>query len=247
MRVVPVPCLVDNYAWLVVSDGGAAVVVDPSEELPVRDAARALGVDLVGVLATHHHHDHVGGVEGLLAWRPSLPVWAHASDRGRVPGQTGAAAHGDRISLGDMDFRALHVPGHTLDAVTWVVDDAAFTGDTLFLAGCGRLFEGTAAGMVASLYEVLGALPDATRVYPGHEYTEKNLRFAASLLPDDPVVSARLARVRGGAPTVPGTLAEERRTNPFLRCDDPALRHALGAQTRVETFAAARARRDVFA
>jgi hydroxyacylglutathione hydrolase len=168
-----------------------------------------------------------------------------------VPGQTGAVASGETISLGDMEFRALHVPGHTLGAVTWCTDGHAFTGDTLFLAGCGRLFEGDAAQMTDSLYEVLGALPDETRIYPGHEYTEKNLRFAASVLPGDEAVARRLEVVRAvraeGRPTVPATLGEERRTNPFLRCDEAALRETLRvAADRVATFAALRARRDVF-
>jgi hydroxyacylglutathione hydrolase len=143
------------------------------------------------------------------------------------------------------------VPGHTLGAVTWCAEGHAFTGDTLFLAGCGRLFEGDAAQMTDSLYEVLGALPDETRIYPGHEYTEKNLRFAASVLPGDEAVARRLEVVRAvraeGRPTVPATLGEERRTNPFLRCDEAALRETLRvAADRVATFAALRARRDVF-
>jgi hydroxyacylglutathione hydrolase len=252
MRVEVIPCLSDNYAYLLVNpDRGVAVVVDPSEGDPVRRAVEARGVELVGVLATHHHFDHVGGVEDLLAWRPDLAVWAHASDRGRVPGQTGAVASGETISLGGMEFRALHVPGHTLGAVTWCTDGHAFTGDTLFLAGCGRLFEGDAALMTDSLYEVLGVLPDETRIYPGHEYTEKNLRFAASVLPGDEAVARRLEVVRAvraeGRPTVPATLGEERRTNPFLRCDEAALRETLRvAADRVATFAALRARRDVF-
>ncbi|MEZ4394881.1 MAG: hydroxyacylglutathione hydrolase [Polyangiales bacterium] len=252
MLVHVIPCLSDNYAYLVVNESsGAAVVVDPSEEGPVRRALEVLGVELVGVLATHHHWDHVGGVEALLAWRPSLEVWAHASDRGRVPGQTGEVAHGESISLGGMDFRALHVPGHTLGAVTWLSEGNAFTGDTLFLAGCGRLFEGSAEMMAASLNDVLGALPDETLIHPGHEYTEKNLRFAASLLPGDDAVAARLASVRAlraeGRPSVPAPLGVERETNPFLRCGDPSLRAALGsADDRAATFAAARARRDVF-
>lgn len=252
MRVEVIPCLSDNYAYLVVNpDRGVAVVVDPSDGDPVRRAVEALGVELVGVLATHHHFDHVGGVEDLLAWRPALAVWAHASDRGRVPGQTGEVASGETISLGDMDFRALHVPGHTLGAVTWCAEGSAFTGDTLFLAGCGRLIEGDAAQMAASLYEVLGALPDETRIYPGHEYTEKNLRFAASVLPGDEAVARRLGAVQAvraaGRPTVPATLGEERRTNPFLRCDDSAVREALRVEAgRAATFAALRARRDVF-
>ncbi|MFO0624545.1 MAG: hydroxyacylglutathione hydrolase [Polyangiales bacterium] len=250
MRVEVIPCLSDNYAYLV-TRGRVAVVVDPSEDAPVRRAVEALDVELVGVLATHHHLDHVGGVEALLAWRPGLEVWAHARDRGRVPGQTGEVVDGETISLAGMEFRALHVPGHTLGAVTWCAEGHAFTGDTLFLAGCGRLFEGDAGQMTASLYEVLGALPDDTRIYPGHEYTEKNLRFAASVLPGDEAVARRLGAVQKvraeGRPTVPATLGEERRTNPFLRCDEAAVRDALRvAADRVATFAALRARRDTF-
>lgn len=252
MLIRVVHCLQDNLAYLLVNEtSGAAVVVDPSEDGPVRAALAEAGAELVGVLATHHHWDHVGGIESLLAWRPSLQVWAHESDRGRVPGQTGEIRDGASISLGRMEFRALHVPGHTLGAVSWLAEGCAFTGDTLFLAGCGRLFEGSAEMMTRSLYEVLGALPDSTLIYPGHDYVEKNLRFAASVLPDDPdiaarVVSEREARARGAQP-VPARLDLERRTNPFLRCDDPSVRAALGgALDRVSAFRAARSLRDAY-
>lgn len=239
IEITPIPCLSDNYAYLVRCGAtGAVAVVDPSEPGALLAALDARGMRPAMVLNTHHHHDHVGGNEGLAERYPGLRVVAHASDRGRVPAQTDAVEHGGTVTLGDLTLRALHVPGHTMGAIAWHVDGAVFTGDTLFLAGCGRLFEGTASMMRRSLVEVLGALDPGTRVYCGHEYTVKNLRFARSVSPDDPEVLAALARAESlrerDLPTVPGTLAEERRVNPFLRAPD------------VERFAALRERRNTF-
>jgi len=232
MRVYPVPCLVDNYAWLVVGDRGAAVVVDPSEAEPVREAARALGADLVGVLATHHHMDHVGGVEALAS-ADGVPVMGPA--REAIPGRTLAVGDGDRVDVPGigLELEVLDVPGHTAGHVAYVGRGAdwgppvLFCGDTLFAAGCGRLFEGTADQMWSSL-SALAALPGETRVYCAHEYTLANLRFAAAVEPANPAIAGRLARERAkrdrGLPTVPSTIAEERSTNPFLRVGEAPVR-----------------------
>jgi hydroxyacylglutathione hydrolase len=254
VQIVPVPCLRDNYAYLVRDPAtGAVAVVDASEEAPVLAALSALGGRLDAILSTHHHFDHVGGNEAIAARFPGVPVYAHASDRGRVPAQTVALEDGATFPLGALTVRALHVPGHTLGALTYVVGDAAFTGDTLFLAGCGRLFEGTAAMMHRSLCEVLARLPASTCIYPGHEYTESNLRFAAALCPDDVAVATRLARVaeaRARGEATPGaTLREELATNPFLRVADRAIRAAIGADASasdVDVLAEVRRRKDVF-
>lgn len=250
MMVLAVPCLSDNYAYLIHREGSdRAAVVDPSEAAPVEAALKAHGLTLDAVLLTHHHHDHVGGVAELAASRPGLPVWAHASERARIEGQTHGVEHEGEATVAGMTLRALHVPGHTLGAVTWAGEGEAFTGDTLFLAGCGRLFEGTPEAMHHSLNAVLGALPGETRVWCGHEYTARNLAFARSVEPDNAAVAeaetrAKLARARG-EPTVPGTMAEQRAVNPFLRCGDAGLRAALGVGgDEVEVFAALRARRD---
>ncbi len=252
MRVEIVPCLRDNYAYVVVCpETGAAAVVDPSEAPPVLDALSQLAVTPTTILATHHHPDHVGGVEGLVASFPSLRVVAHAHDRDRVPCVTRLVEHGDEERVGSLCFRALHVPGHTLGAVAWSGEGAVFTGDTLFLGGCGRLFEGTPAMMHRSLNGVLGALDGATRVYCGHEYTASNLAFAAHLEPGNEAVRAALddarARRARGEPTVPGTLAHERRTNPFLRCHEPGVRAAAGVDgDDVAVLAAVRRMKDDF-
>lgn len=229
MRIVPIPCLRDNYAYLVVCDAtGRAAVVDPSEAAPVREAVRHQGVTLAAIWNTHHHSDHVGGNQGLLTDQPDLEVVAHQSDKHRIPGITRAVEEGDRVQVGEVEAAILHNPGHTSGAVSYHIGAGAgdapagalFTGDTLFGAGCGRLFEGTPADMFASLTK-LTALPPETRVYCGHEYTEANLRFAAEAEPDNQAVAPRRARVaalRGdGAPSVPFTIAEERATNPFVR------------------------------
>jgi hydroxyacylglutathione hydrolase len=228
MQVTVVPCLKDNYAYILCAEGSTrAVLVDASEAAPVERALESLGLTLGAILATHHHHDHVGGNAELCAPRAGLRVFGHSSDRGRIPEQTDFLEHGQAIEVEGLRFSILHIPGHTLGAVGYFGHGAVFTGDTLFAAGCGRLFEGTPAQMYESLNVKLAALPDDTRVYCGHEYTASNLRFAAHVEPSNANVSAKAERVAAlrarGEPTVPSTLAEERATNPFMRCDSSEL------------------------
>lgn len=250
LDVTLVPCLSDNYAYVLRDPAsGECAVVDPSEGEPVLAALASLGVRPTMVLNTHHHHDHVGGNEALIAAFPGLRVVAHASDQGRVPGQTEAVHDGDRVTLGGVALRVLHVPGHTLGAVTYASDDAAFTGDTLFLGGCGRIFEGDPAMMYASLRRIADTLDPATRIFCGHEYTANNLRFAASIEPRNGALRDAVAdaeRLRAvGSPTVPKTLRDERRLNPFLRCDDPVVGEAVGVGgDPVAVFTALRERRN---
>jgi len=226
--IQPIPCLKDNYAYLIHAQGQTdAIVVDPSEEPPVAAALKEGGLTLRGILATHHHHDHVGGIAALLAAAPG-PVWvaAHALDRGRVPEQTiFVEAPEDRLAptelaIGGVPLLAMHIPGHTRAAIAWALGGPGgtptdiFTGDTLFGAGCGRLFEGTPAQMYRSL-QALTAGPADVRLWFGHEYTASNLRFAATVEPDSAAVSTRAAA--GGARTTPTTVGLERDTNPFVR------------------------------
>ncbi len=250
LDVTLVPCLSDNYAYVLrCPTTGACAVVDPSEGEPVLAALKAMGVTPVMVLNTHHHYDHVGGNEALIAAFPGLQVVAHASDEGRVPGQTRSVGDGDAVTLGTTALRVLHVPGHTLGAVTYASDDAAFTGDTLFLGGCGRVFEGDAAMMYASLRRIAETLDPATRIFCGHEYTARNLRFALTLEPHNRALLDAVAdadRLRAdGQPTVPKTLRDERQVNPFLRCDDASVEAAVGVNgDPVAVFAALRERRN---
>jgi len=233
MRIVPVPCLKDNYAYLVICDiTGRAVIVDPGESAPVLAAVATAGVDLTAVWATHHHPDHVGGLPDLVRQRPDLEVVAHDSDQHRIPEITHPVGDGDRVTLGSLSARIVHNPGHTTGAISYWLDGddgAVFTGDTLFGAGCGRLFEGTATDMHRSLSR-LTELPAGTRVYFGHEYTASNLRFAAAVEPDNAAVADRARAVdetrANGRPTTPSTVADERATNPFVRVAEPSVRAA---------------------
>lgn len=256
MQVTIVPCLSDNYAYVLLAPGSQrAVVVDPGEAAPVERALERLGLTLGAVLATHHHVDHVGGTRELAQRFPGLKVYGHVSDQGRIPEQSELLQHGDEFEVEGLSFRALHIPGHTRGALGYFGEGAVFTGDTLFAGGCGRLFEGTPPQMYESLNVTLGALPDDTQVYCGHEYTASNLRFAAHVEPGNAAVSAKIARVaeqraRGEA-TVPSTLAEEKATNPFLRCSSAEIianvSNALGAdRSPAAILGAVRAAKDRF-
>ncbi|HKP57438.1 MAG TPA: hydroxyacylglutathione hydrolase [Polyangiales bacterium] len=255
MEIHIVPCLSDNYAYLV-AHAGSAVVVDPSEAPPVQAALARLGLSLTGIWATHHHHDHVGGIEQLVHQNAGLEVIGSAYDgsRGRVPNLTRTVDEGDPLWFASHRVRVMSVPGHTLGAVAYLVEGALFSGDTLFAAGCGRLFEGDPPTMLASL-TALRALPPETRLYCGHEYTQKNLNFALTIEPDNADVKQRLAQVnelrKAGEPTVPCTIEDERKTNPMLRWDAPAViekAKQLGAPSAQpeHVFAAVRRARDRF-
>jgi hydroxyacylglutathione hydrolase len=255
MRIVPVACLKDNYAYLVIASGGEAAVVDASEPGPVLDAAAREGVVLRAIWSTHHHWDHVGGNESLVRTL-GIGVVGHRSDTGRLPGLSHPVDTGDVVSVGGLSAACLHIPGHTLGAVAYFVesgsDRAVFTGDTLFCGGCGRLFEGTPAQMSASLARLV-ELPADTRVYCGHEYTQNNLRFAAHLEPNNADVLKACRRAEdlrsSGAPTVGTTLAEERRVNPFLRVRSPEIRRSLDihqGDDDIVAFAAIRRAKDAF-
>lgn len=258
MRIVPVPCLSDNYAYLMFGDDPrVAWVVDPSEAPPVEAALAREGATLSGILLTHHHPDHTGGAAELVAARPGLPVYGYDGDRARIDALSRPVAAGETFTGLGLSMRALHVPGHTTGALAYAIaeggrDVAVFTGDTMFVAGCGRLFEGTPAMMATSL-EAIAALGPDVKVYVGHEYTQSNLRFAAHVEPSNADIaakSAHVAELRGrGEPTVPSTIADERKTNPFLRCGEPSVRAFAGAtdSTSVaEVLAVVRAAKDSF-
>lgn len=249
MDVRPIPCLADNYAYLLVRDGHA-VVVDPSEEAPVLAALDGLALD--AIWCTHHHFDHVGGVPALAA-RFGVPVVGsrHDAAHKRIPGQTVVVDQDDTVAFRGVPARVHAIPGHTLGAVAFEIDGELFTGDTLFAGGCGRVFEGSLPQMRASL-ALLRALDPKLRVWCGHEYTVKNLEFAQDLAPEA-AAGLRLDQARDrrahGEPTVGDPLAVELATNPFLRWDAPAVRAAaarLGADpTDADAvFAALRGAKD---
>ncbi|MGD2063186.1 MAG: hydroxyacylglutathione hydrolase [Nitrospirota bacterium] len=229
LDVTPVPCLEDNYAYLLVDqESGRVGVVDAPEAEPIVAALENRGLRLNAILCTHHHWDHTGANEELAIHYGGVTITGFAGDRGRIPGQTHFLADGETFALGASRARVLHIPGHTHGAIAYhfADDGCLFPGDTLFGAGCGRLFEGTPEEMQASLAR-LRELAGDTRVYFGHEYTAANLAFARKVEPDSDALRRRWEEVRSlrthGAPTCPSTLAEERATNPFLRWDAAAV------------------------
>ncbi|GAB4178682.1 MAG: hydroxyacylglutathione hydrolase [Coleofasciculaceae cyanobacterium] len=257
MQVNRLPALSDNYIFLLHDPKqNVAAVVDPAEAESVIGCLDKLGAKLVAIFNTHHHMDHVGGNRQLIQRFPDVRVYGGDRDRGRIPGQQVFLEEGDNVEFADRIGEVLFVPGHTKGHIAYyfppeVEDEPGelFCGDTLFAGGCGRLFEGTPTQMVNSLSK-LRALPDKTRVWCAHEYTLKNLQFALTVDAQNSDLQTRLADVQAARQrseaTVPSQLGVEKRTNPFLRWEEPALQAAVKSSEPVQTFARLRGMKDRF-
>lgn len=254
-----IPALHDNYIWAIQRDN-SIVIVDPGEASAVLPVLESQSLELSAVLVTHHHWDHVGGLREILRTHP-VPVYGPAVDLQRVPQITRGLQSGDHIHLEDVELALdiLEVPGHTLDHIAYFGEfegkPIIFCGDTLFSAGCGRLFEGDPPTMHNSLQK-LAALPADTAVYCTHEYTEANLTFAENVEPDNPQINIQRDKVRAlrneNKPSLPSTIGRELEINPFMRCDQPAVQQAAEAfaghplSSQADTFAAIRKWKDNF-
>ncbi|QSX38798.1 hydroxyacylglutathione hydrolase [Shewanella sedimentimangrovi] len=267
LQVYPIPAFKDNYIWLLNRAGSSrAWVVDPGDAAPVIAELTARGLILEGILVTHHHWDHTGGIEALLDYAsntygghkirvigPRNPAIANVSER---------VSEGDSLHLGSLSegdtaaaIKVLEVPGHTLDHIAFLIGNSLFCGDTLFSAGCGRLFEGTAAQLHESLAK-LAALPGDTRVYCTHEYTEANLKFALTAEPENAALADYADWVKqqrsGGLPSLPSSLARELAINPFLRTGTDSIRAAVAHHSGIKpkddvhTLALLRQWKDIF-
>lgn len=247
--IVPVPCLQDNYAYLVFDpDGdGRCLIVDACHPEPIAAELERRGLEAAAVLTTHHHWDHVGGNRYFS--ERGVDIYAHESERNRIVGMTRGLRHGQGFAVLGFEVSARHVPGHTQGAVTYCFDGFCFTGDTLFCGGCGRLLEGSAEQMYRSLNQELAKLPDQMVLYSGHEYTQKNLEFALSVWPHETLQRRyrEVERLRArGRYCASATFATERATNPFLMCQDLEMQGAVGEETPFDAFVELRRRKDRF-
>lgn len=228
LKVIPLPALQDNYIWLLSNSQNRAIVVDPGIAQPVLQALMKDKLELQAIWITHHHHDHSGGAMEISQYF-SVPIYGPAYD-----GLDNLLTHPltERQILDGLGepFRVIDCPGHTKGHIAFYGDGKLFCGDTLFTAGCGRLFEGTAAQLYHSLQK-FAALPDDTLIYCGHEYTYNNLRFAKTVEPDNAAIIERMQNMQilreKNLPTVPASLAIEKQTNPFLRCQEINLQQAV--------------------
>lgn len=257
MHVIRIEALSDNYIFLLHDPNqNIAAVVDPAEAEPVLGKLKEIQAELVAIFNTHHHHDHVGGNQELIQKFPQLTVYGGAEDKDRIPGQKVFLQEGDRVQFGDREAEVLFVPGHTRAHIAYYFapnnpseTGDLFCGDTLFAGGCGRLFEGTPAQMVNSLSKIR-ILPDNTRVWCAHEYTLKNLQFALTVDTDNTDLQNRFEEVKAfrnrGEATIPSWLGVEKRTNPFLRWEQPTLQLSTNSHDSVQTFARLRGMKDKF-
>ncbi len=255
LTIHPIPAFNDNYIWLLGHPVNAnCVVIDPGDAEPVLAKLAKDGLTLSAILITHHHWDHTGGIGELLKHH-DVPVFGPKSDG--IAELSHPLTEGDQIKVPgiDAEFEILDIPAHTSGHIAYHGHGLVFTGDTLFTAGCGRLFEGTAEQMFDSLSK-LAQLPDDTQVYCGHEYTAANLRFAQAVEPDNTDISSRIENVSHlrlqNQPSVPSTLKLEKLTNPFLRCEHDSVKHAAEQysdkqlKTPIEVFAVIRKWKDQY-
>lgn len=253
IQIIPIPAFKDNYIWLV-HNGNVGVVVDPGDAQPVISYLKQLGVNLSAILITHHHHDHIGGVTDLLEAYPESRVFAPKLEAFDFIHQS--VSEGDHVKLPELELalEVLDLPGHTLGHIAYFSELASnnpilFCGDTLFGAGCGRLFEGTPAQMLTSLKK-LAALPTQTRVYCTHEYTLHNINFALGLEPNNQDLLNRhqstIAQRKQLQPSLPSTIGLELATNPFLRAHSLEIQTSLGLKdaSELEVFIIAREMRN---
>lgn len=256
MKVITIPCLLDNYSYLITDERtGEAAVVDPSEAWPVMQEIDKRKLNLKSVLCTHHHHDHIGGVEDLQDAYGDLKVFGFHQDQKRIPFLTELIEDNGNFRICGSQVTVLHTPGHTSTSIIFHTEDNIFVGDTLFGAGCGRLFEGTYEQMVHSIDRIISCGKD-NKIYFGHEYTELNLRFADQVDPTNPAITRRTAQVKElrskNIPSTPSTLEEELQTNPFLRLEDSAIAENLSndgqlrGEGRIQVFTALRELRNNF-
>ena len=228
MAITIVPQLSDNYAYLISDDAGVAAVVDCAEPGKVLKEVNRLGLKLIAVLTTHWHGDHSGGNAEIVREVKGLRVIGATAENGKIPALTEPVADGDKFKIGALECEVIGIPAHTNGHIAYYFPKlkSVFTGDTLFVGGCGRVFEGKAATMVNSLNK-LASLPADTKVYCGHEYTEKNLRFALTLEPNNQALKTKhewaKKVISEGGYTVPSTIEDEKRTNPFLRTESVEL------------------------
>ncbi|KAG6462206.1 hydroxyacylglutathione hydrolase, mitochondrial isoform X2 [Manduca sexta] len=255
MDVKILPALQDNYMYLIVDKAtNEAAIVDPVEPKTVLEAVQKQGVKLTTVLTTHHHWDHAGGNEDLVKQHPGLQVYGGDD---RIGALTQKVQHNYKFNVGNLNIQCLFTPCHTSGHICYFVtapeegsEPAVFTGDTLFLGGCGRFFEGTADQMYKALITILSKLPDHTNVFCGHEYSLQNLKFASHVEPHNEEVHKKIAwskqQREDGKPTVPSTIAEEKLYNPFMRVTEPSVQKHAGKQDPIEAMKAIRLEKDHF-
>ncbi|ATW34416.1 MULTISPECIES: hydroxyacylglutathione hydrolase [Candidatus Williamhamiltonella] len=249
MRLIHIPALESNYIWLLADSNQHCVIVDPGEASPVESVLTYKGLLPQAILLTHHHQDHLGGVPQLLRRFPDIPVYGPKETNKK--GATILLKEGDQLFICSQTFSVIEVPGHTLGHIAYYAAPYLFCGDTLFSAGCGRLFEGTADQMYDSIQKLI-QLPDETLICAGHEYTLSNLKFARSILPDDPQIALYQKQAEQlkakNQPTLPALLKLERQVNLFLRCKESFLQKKMGTHKHdpLSVFSTLREMKDRF-